>query len=121
MIQINENFLKLQAGYLFTKNGRRVSEFANSNPDAAIIKLGIGDVTEPLPAAIVAAMHTAVDEMAISNSFHGYGPEQGYSFLAETIIEGFRYALNFHLRNINNQSCSSLENDRYFFFRYKEK
>ncbi len=87
MINVNENFLKLQAGYLFPEIGRRVSEFAKNNPDAAIIKLGIGDVTEPLPDAVVAAMHKAVDEMAVSTSFHGYGPEQGYSFLTDLIIE----------------------------------
>ncbi|MBW8015648.1 MAG: LL-diaminopimelate aminotransferase [Planctomycetes bacterium] len=87
MITINENFMKLQAGYLFPEIGRRVGAFAAENPDAAIIKLGIGDVTEPLAPAIVDAMHKAVDEMALSSSFHGYGPEQGYNFLAEAIIE----------------------------------
>ena len=87
MIKVNENFFKLQAGYLFPEIGRRVREFAKNNPDAPIIKLGIGDVTEPLPEAIVTAMHKAVDEMSVDNSFHGYGPEQGYSFLAEAIIE----------------------------------
>ena len=87
MITINENFMKLQAGYLFPEIGRRVGAFAAENPDASIIKLGIGDVTEPLAPAIVDAMHGAVDEMAKSSSFHGYGPEQGYDFLAELIIK----------------------------------
>ena len=87
MTQINENFLKLQAGYLFPEIGRRVAAFADANPEAAIIKLGIGDVTEPLAPAVIEAMHNAVDEMASADSFRGYGPEQGYSFLAETIIE----------------------------------
>jgi len=87
MITINENFMKLQAGYLFPEIGRRVGVFAAKNPDASIIKLGIGDVTEPLAPVIVEAMHKAVDEMAKSSSFHGYGPEQGYNFLAEAIIE----------------------------------
>ena len=87
MININENFLKLQAGYLFPEISRRVSTFASDNPDAPIIKLGIGDVTEPLAPAIIEAMHKAVDEMAIAGTFRGYGPEQGYEFLANAIIE----------------------------------
>jgi len=86
MITINENFMKLQAGYLFPEISRRVSAFASENPDVSIIKLGIGDVTEPLAPAIVQAMHKAVDEMATAGGFHGYGPEQGYNFLAEAII-----------------------------------
>jgi len=87
MITVNENFMKLQAGYLFPEIGRRVGAFAAENPDASIIKLGIGDVTEPLAPAIIEAMHRAVDDMAKSSSFHGYGPEQGYDFLVEAIIE----------------------------------
>ncbi|MCF7956507.1 MAG: LL-diaminopimelate aminotransferase [Phycisphaerae bacterium] len=87
MITVNENFMKLQAGYLFPEIGRRVRAFAAENPDASIIKLGIGDVTEPLAPAVIEAMHRAVDDMAKSSSFHGYGPEQGYNFLAEAIIE----------------------------------
>lgn len=87
MININENFSKLQAGYLFPEIGRRVGEFAKANPDAAIIKLGIGDVTEPLAPAITEAMHKSIDEMSVAESFRGYGPEQGYDFLANTIIE----------------------------------
>ncbi len=87
MIKINENFLKLQAGYLFPEIGRRVSEFAKANPDASIIKLGIGDVTEPLVPAVVQAMHKAVDEMASKEGFHGYGPEKGYEFLRKLVVE----------------------------------
>lgn len=87
MIKVNENFLKLQAGYLFPEIGRRVGAFAADNPDAQIIKLGIGDVTEPLAPAIIEAMHKAVDEMAAADSFRGYGPEQGYAFLREAVIE----------------------------------
>ncbi|AQQ70880.1 LL-diaminopimelate aminotransferase [Limihaloglobus sulfuriphilus] len=87
MITINENFLKLQAGYLFPEIGRRVSAFAKDNPDADIIKLGIGDVTEPLAPAIIEAMHKAVDEQANAGTFKGYGPEQGYGFLVDAIIE----------------------------------
>ena len=87
MININENFLKLQAGYHFPEISRRVNAFAADNPDAPIIKLGLGDVTEPLAPAIIEAMHAAVDDMASSATFRGYGPEQGYDFLANKIIE----------------------------------
>jgi LL-diaminopimelate aminotransferase len=87
MIKINENFLKLQAGYLFPEIGRRVRAFAAANPNAKIIRLGIGDVTEPLPPAIIGAMHKAVDEMGNSASVRGYGPEQGYDFLINAIVE----------------------------------
>ena len=85
MARINENFLKLTAGYLFPEIARRVNTFVDEHPDAPIIKLGIGDVTEPLPAAIVQAMHAAVDEQADRETFRGYGPEQGYAFLREAI------------------------------------
>ena len=77
MTQVNDNYLKLKAGYLFPEIGRRVSSFCAANPDANVIRLGIGDVTEPLPPAIIQAMHAAVDEMAHHETFHGYGPEQG--------------------------------------------
>jgi len=85
MAYINENYLNLKAGYLFPEIGRRVRAFAEANPKAAIIRLGIGDVTEPLPPAVIAAMHTAVDDMARGPTFHGYGPEQGYDFLRGAI------------------------------------
>ncbi|MHC5184753.1 MAG: LL-diaminopimelate aminotransferase [Planctomycetota bacterium] len=87
MIFVNENFSKLKAGYLFPEIGRRVNAFAKANPDASIIKLGIGDVTEPLAPAVTDAMHKAVDEMATHQGLHGYGPEQGYAFLREAIVE----------------------------------
>ena len=87
MAQLNENYLKLKAGYLFPEIGRRVTKFCSDNPDANVIKLGIGDVTEPLPPAIIAAMHEAVDELAVRESFCGYGPEQGHSFLRDAIVE----------------------------------
>jgi len=87
MIRINENYLKLQAGYLFPEIGRRVRAFQQANPNAKIIRLGIGDVTEPLPPAITQAMHKAVDEMGTSATVRGYGPEQGYDFLINAIIE----------------------------------
>ncbi len=87
MATINDNFLKLKAGYLFPEIARRVSEFQAANPEAKIIKLGIGDVTEPLPDAIIKAMHEAIDEQASRETFKGYGPEQGYPFLREAIVE----------------------------------
>ncbi|MCA9081425.1 MAG: LL-diaminopimelate aminotransferase [Planctomycetaceae bacterium] len=87
MARLNENFLKLKAGYLFPEIGRRVSAFVAANPDAKVIRLGIGDVTEPLPPAVTAAMHKAVDEMAERSSFRGYGPEQGYDFLRDKIAQ----------------------------------
>ena len=85
MAQVNHHYLKLAAGYLFPEIARRVNEFTSSNPDAKVIKLGIGDVTEPLPSAVQQAMHAAVDEMGDRSTFRGYGPEQGYDFLREAI------------------------------------
>src|SRR5687767_12962126 len=87
MPKINDNYLKLKAGYLFPEIGRRVAAFAKENPAAKIIRMGIGDVTEPLPAACIEAMHKAVDELAKRESFRGYGPEQGYDFLREAIAK----------------------------------
>ncbi len=87
MALINENYLRLQGSYLFSEIARRVSEYKNENPQADIIRLGIGDVTRALPAAVVDAMRAAVDEMGSDSTFRGYGPEQGYSFLSELIIE----------------------------------
>jgi LL-diaminopimelate aminotransferase len=85
MIRINENYLKLQASYLFSEIRRRTDEFQAQNPDKEIIKLGIGDVTRPLPQACIEAFHRAVDEMGAAATFRGYGPEQGYEFLREKI------------------------------------
>ncbi|MBI3786054.1 MAG: LL-diaminopimelate aminotransferase [Deltaproteobacteria bacterium] len=87
MTRVNDNYLKLKAGYLFPEIGRRVAAFCKANPDAKVIRLGIGDVTEPLPAAVLKAMHDAVDEMSARQTFRGYGPEQGYDFLREAIAE----------------------------------
>ncbi|HEY9693541.1 MAG TPA: LL-diaminopimelate aminotransferase [Oculatellaceae cyanobacterium] len=85
MATINDNYLKLKAGYLFPEIARRVNAFAEANPDANIIRLGIGDVTEPLPEACRTAMIKAVEDMGDRNSFKGYGPEQGYAWLREKI------------------------------------
>jgi LL-diaminopimelate aminotransferase len=89
MAAINSNFLKLKAGYLFPEIARRVKAYSDANPDLAgrIIRCGIGDVTEPLPPAVVKAMHQGVDEMAYRESFKGYGPEQGYEFLRQAIVD----------------------------------
>lgn len=87
MIKINENYLKIQSSYLFSEIAHRVSAYQSANPDAKIIRLGIGDVTEPLVPAVVEAMHKAVDDEAARETFHGYGPEQGYAFLREAIAE----------------------------------
>lgn len=87
MALINENYLKLPGSYLFAEIGRRVAKFKEENPEANIIRLGIGDVTRPLPPAAIDSMHKAVDEMANENSFRGYGPEQGYDFLIKKIID----------------------------------
>ncbi|MFW6060477.1 MAG: LL-diaminopimelate aminotransferase [Phycisphaeraceae bacterium] len=86
-MRINDHFLKLKAGYLFSEMAQRTAQVQKENPDAKIIKLGIGDVTEPLPAACVEAMHKAVDDLATRETFHGYGPEQGYPWLREKIAE----------------------------------
>jgi LL-diaminopimelate aminotransferase len=85
MATINDNYLKLKAGYLFPEIARRVNKFATENPTAPIIRLGIGDVTEPLPAACRDAMIQAVEDMGDRDKFKGYGPEQGYAWLREKI------------------------------------
>ena len=85
MVQVNGNYLKLKAGYLFPEIGRRVKAFTQANPQAPIIRLGIGDVTEPLPEACRTAMKAAIDAMGTREGFHGYGPEQGYLWLREAI------------------------------------
>jgi LL-diaminopimelate aminotransferase len=85
MIRINENYLKLQSSYLFVEIANRVSGYQKENPDAEIIRLGIGDVTLPLPPACIEAFKAGVKEMASDTTFRGYGPENGYAFLRETI------------------------------------
>lgn len=87
MIRINENYTKLQASYLFADIAKRVNAYQDANPEARVIRLGIGDVTEPLPPACVDAFHKGVDEMTKRETFRGYGPEQGYPFLREVIAK----------------------------------
>jgi LL-diaminopimelate aminotransferase len=89
MAYLNENYFKLKAGYLFPEIARRVKAFCDAHPEAArrLIRCGIGDVTEPLPPAVIQALHQAVDEMAARETFRGYGPEQGYDFLRAAIAQ----------------------------------
>jgi LL-diaminopimelate aminotransferase len=90
---MNEHYKKLQASYLFSEIARRVRSFEENHPGRPIIRLGIGDVTRPLPEACIRALHDAVDEMGDAEAFRGYGPEQGYQFLRERIAE-----VDFHSR-----------------------
>ena len=85
MIQVNDNFIKLPGNYLFSSIAKKVNAFKSAHPEAALIRLGIGDVTRPLPPASIKAMHRAVDELADAGTFHGYGPEQGYDFLIQPV------------------------------------
>ena len=87
MVQVNADYLKLKAGYLFPEISRRIKEFSFKNPNADLIRLGIGDVTEPLPLACREAMKAAIEEMGTEEGFRGYGPEQGYQWLREIISE----------------------------------
>ena len=87
MLRINENYSKIKPTYLFAEIAHRVSAHQAANPDAKIIRLGIGDVTEPLAPAVIEAMHKAVDDEAGKGAFYGYGPEQGYAFLRDKIAK----------------------------------
>ena len=87
MIRTNENYSKLKASYLFADTARRVNAYIAANPGKPVIRLGLGDVTEPLPSVCIAALHTATDELANRATFKGYGPEQGYAFLREAIAQ----------------------------------
>lgn len=95
-MNINENFLKLKAGYLFPEISRRVTAWTDANSDKTdrLIRCGIGDVTEPLPQAVRDAMHAAIDEQGVAETFHGYGPEQGYAFLRDAVVENQFKGLN---------------------------
>lgn len=87
MININENYLKLQESYLFSTIAKKVADYGAKNPDKQIIKLGIGDVTRPIVPEVIEAIHSGADEMKKTETFRGYGPEQGYDFLREKIVE----------------------------------
>ncbi len=87
MYTINENYLKLQGSYLFSEIAKRVAAYKEAHPEADVIRLGIGDVTQPIAPAIIEALHKAVDEMGTPEGFRGYGPEQGYEFLRQAIVK----------------------------------
>lgn len=87
MFKINDNYLKLPGSYLFSTIAKKVAAYKEANPDREVISLGIGDVTQPLAPAIIDAMHSAVDEMASADTFHGYAPDLGYEFLRQAIID----------------------------------
>ena len=87
MVSVNENYLKLRGSYLFSDIAKKVNEYSSANPDKKIIRLGIGDVTRPLPEAVIKALHKAVDEMADEKTFRGYAPDLGYDFLRNAIAD----------------------------------
>ena len=86
-VKVNEYYSLIQNNYLFVEIARRVDEYQKENPDANLIKMGIGDVTRPLAKSVVEAFKRAVDELGDADTFRGYGPEQGYDFLIEDVIE----------------------------------
>ena len=86
-MKLNPNYANLQESYLFLTIAKKVAAYTEAHPDNHIIRMGIGDVTQPLVPAVIEAMHKAVDEMASKDTFHGYGPEQGYPFLIDAIIK----------------------------------
>ena len=87
MFRVNENYLKLPGSYLFSTIGKKVSAYAAAHPEETVIRLGIGDVTQPLPPVVIEALHKAVDEMGNASTFHGYAPDLGYEFLRKAIAE----------------------------------
>lgn len=87
MFKINDNYLKLPGSYLFSTIAKKVAAYIEANPDAKIIRLGIGDVTQPIAPAIIEKLHGAVDEMGHAETFHGYAPDLGYAFLRDTIAK----------------------------------
>src|ERR1700686_3341220 len=101
MAYINDHYFKLKGGYLFPEIARRVRAFSDEHPELAktLVRCGIGDVTEPLPLAVIEAMHRAVDELGHRETFRGYGPEQGYEFLRRAIAEH-----DYRKRGINVQA-----------------
>ncbi|MBO6067442.1 MAG: aminotransferase class I/II-fold pyridoxal phosphate-dependent enzyme, partial [Kiritimatiellae bacterium] len=106
MLHVNESYAKIKPTYLFAEIAHRVAAHKAANPEAKIIRLGIGDVTEPICPAIVEAMHRAVDDEAGRENFHGYGPEQGYAFLREKIA-----AVDFRSRGMDIEADEILVSD----------
>ena len=99
MLHVNENYAKIKPTYLFAEIAHRVAAHQAAHPEAKVIRLGIGDVTEPLAPSVIAAMHKAVDDEGGKGAFHGYGPEQGYAFLREKIAE-----VDFRARGMDNKA-----------------
>ena len=99
MALVNEHFLKLPNNYLFSDIAKKVNAFKVSHPQKDLIRLGIGDVTQPLPQASIEAMHKAVDELASKETFRGYGPEQGYDFLIDAILKNDYASRGVHLES----------------------
>ena len=87
MFKINDNYLKLPGSYLFSTIAKKVAAYKEANPDKEVISLGIGDVAQPLAPAVIEALHKAVDEMSVAETFHGYAPDLGYEFLRKAIID----------------------------------
>ena len=100
MYSVNENYLKLPGSYLFSNIAKKVAAFSAANPDAPIIRLGIGDVTQPLAPAIIEALHSAVDEMAHAETFHGYAPDLGYEFLRSAMAKN-DYQILLQMRSLS--------------------
>jgi len=96
LAKVNENYQKLPGSYLFSEIARRTAAYSEEHPEANLIKMGIGDVTRPLAPAVIEAMHNAVNDLSKPETFHGYGPEQGYDFLREVIAEN-----DFHARGVD--------------------
>lgn len=93
MVTVNKNYLKLPGSYLFSTIAKKVAAYQEANPDVQIVRLGIGDVTQPLAPAIIDALHKSVDEMAHAETFHGYAPDLGYEFLRSAIAKMIYEAL----------------------------
>ena len=101
MYSVNENYLKLPGSYLFSNIAKKVAAFSAANPDAPIIRLGIGDVTQPLAPAIIEALHSAVDEMAHAETFHGYAPDLGYEARSQRMISRQEDVILLQMRSLS--------------------
>ena len=120
MANINDNYLKLAGSYLFRETAHRTAAYKEAHPEADVISLGIGDVTLPLPDACIQAMHKAVDEMANASTFRGYGPEQGYSFLVEKIIENNYKEFSDLTNSMLNKDKDSIQKYQVLLQRFKK-
>ena len=108
MFKVNEDYLKLPGSYLFSTIGKKVRAYQEENPDKSIIRLGIGDVTQPLAPAIIDSLHSAVDEMAHAETFHGYAPDLGYEFLRSAMAKN-----DFRIKDvISKQTRSSFPTEQ---------